>query len=278
MVSTLVRAMLVACVLLVVPEGAGAAEAVDGYKPPSAARQSPQPAASPEGRQGQPARKSTGAGAQKTIGLISVIGDRFMVKTVGMTVFGNEEREVPIANWKIDDRVAAKIGTLLARNFKIRRIAVPAGTYGKYETALKGTDYRERRRKLMVDFASQQKCDFYVLIAPGGSMVGSTNQGVGGLGVLRWKHLLSPGEHVFALSEITAYDSQFKAVRTENGSIGQDTFFMVVIRGPHLLLEDGKKLPEAPEAAASDPRAKELIWGLLEKSLAMTVPKLFAVD
>jgi hypothetical protein len=130
----------------------------------------------------------------------------------------------------------------------------------------------------VADFASQQKCDFYLLVAPGGSMVSSTNQGVGGLGVLRWKHLLSPGEHVFALSELTAYDSQFKAVRTENGSIGQDTIFMVVIRGPHLLLEDAKKLPDAPEAAASDPRAKELTWGLLEKSLAMTVPKLFAVD
>ncbi len=278
MVSTLVRAALVACVLLVVPEGAGAAEAVDGYKPPSAAKQTAQPAASPERPQGQPGQKPAVPGAQKTIGVISILGDSFMVKTVGMTVFGNEEREVPIANWKIDDRVTAKVGTLLAKNFRIRRIAVPAGTYKKYETTLKGTDYRERRRKLVVDFASQQKCDFYLLVAPGGSVVGSTNQGVGGLGVLRWKHLLSPGEHVFALSELTAYDSQFKAVRTENGSIGQDTFFMVVLRGPHLLLEEAKKLPETPEAAASDPRTKELTWSLLEKSLAMTVPKLFAVD
>ena len=200
-----------------------------------------------------------------------------MVKTVGVIVFGNEEHEVPIAGWRVDDRVAAQATRMLSRNFTVKRIPVPAGTYAKYEKALAGTDYRERLRKLVTDFASSQKCDFYLLVAPGGSQVGDTNQGVGGLGTLRTTVFFNPVQHIFALTEIIAYDPQFKTVRWEYGSIGQDRFF-VAIKGPHQKLEENQYLPLEPKAAASDPRARQIALELLDKSIAKTLPKLFAAN
>jgi hypothetical protein len=283
MVSMLARAALVACAVLIAP-WAAQAQAVDGYKPPSAARQSPEPAstqavggAQAVGPQAVAGQRAAASGAQKTIGLISVVGETFTVKKVGVTVLGNEEQGIPIAQWRLDESIASKVGAILKKNFRIKRIAVPGGTYRKYETTLRDIDYRERHNKLVRDFAASQKCDYYLLVAPGGSVVGATNQGVGGIGLLRTTALFSPKEHVHALTELTAYDAQFKVLRSEPGSIGQDTF-LATIKGPHLLLEEPKLLPPDPKAAASDPRAREIAWGLLEQSLAITVPKLFAVD
>jgi hypothetical protein len=251
---------------------AAAPQSSDSYKPPA---RFVAPAGETKARKSEPGQSAT-AGT-KTIGLISIVGDSFMVKTVGVIVFGNEEHEVPISEWRVDDRVAAQATRMLSRNFTVKRIPVPAGTYAKYEKALAGTDYRERLRKLVTDFASSQKCDFYLLVAPGGSQVGDTNQGVGGLGTLRTTVFFNPVQHVFALTEIIAYDPQFKTVRWEYGSIGQDRFF-VAIKGPHQKLEENQYLPLEPKAAASDPRARQIALELLDKSIAKTLPKLFAAN
>jgi hypothetical protein len=285
MVSTFARWGMLACAIFIAA-GAANAQAVDGYKPPSAAKQSARDAQdAPDapkshGTTGGGGQKVLAAGsgaAQKTIGLISIIGDTFTVKSVGITVFGNDEQEIAIAHWRVDDNVATKVGTILKKNFRVKRIAVPAGTYKKYETTLRNVDYRERRHRLVKDFAASQKCDYYLVVAPGGSVVGSTNQGIGGLGLLRWANVLSAKENVHALSELTAYDAQLNEIRSVHGTIGEDSFFEA-IKGPNLALEEPKFLPPDPKAAASDPRAKELTWNLLEQSLTLTVPKLFAVD
>ena len=267
-------ASLIAVCVCCIATGAVLAQAVDGYKPPSAATQK---ALAAQSEPTAAVLKAPATGALKTIGLISIIGDTFTVKNNGVTVFGNEAQEIAVPQWKVDDSVAAKVGSILKKNFRIKRIAVPAGAYKKYETSLRGIDYRERQHRLVKDFAASQKCDYYLLVAPGGSVVGSTNQGVGGLGLLRWPNVFSAKEHVHALSELTAYDGQLNVIRSERGSIGEDTFF-AAIKGPSLLLEEPQLLPPDPKAAAKDPRAKTLTWTLLEKSLATTVPKLFAVD
>lgn len=283
MISAFSRAVLGAALVCLAGAAAQAQTAPDtgDYKPPARliARQPADTARQPADT-AKTAATLTAApqGAQpKTLGLISIVGDSFMVKTVGVTVFGNEEQEVPIGGWKVDDRVAAQVSKLLSRTFTVRRIQVPAGTYAKYEKTYAGTDYRERRRKLVTDFAAGQKYDYYLLVAPGGSPVGNTNQGIGGLGTLRTTVLFNPVQHVFALTELTAYDPQFKTVRWEYGSIGQDRF-LVAIKGPHRELDEKQHLPAEPKAAAGDPRAKQMVLELLDKSISMTTPKLFATE
>jgi hypothetical protein len=43
------------------------------------------------------------------IGVISDIGDQFVVQNVGFTVFGNERSEVPTRGWGLDDLVIARV-------------------------------------------------------------------------------------------------------------------------------------------------------------------------
>ncbi len=271
MIAALIRAAVLAVACSVGIAGASAQQASNDYLPPKFVLVAKAPAQAGAPKTAQP------QGGQKTIGLVSIVGDGFMVKTVGVTVFGNEMTEVPIGGWKVDDRVAAKVTQMLSRNFRVKRIPVPAGTYAKYNAANPQTDYREVRRKLVVDFASKHPCDYYLLVAPGGSQVGDTNQGIGGIGTLRTTVLFNPVQHVFALTELTVYDPKFERLRWEYGTIGQARIF-VAIKGPNQKLEDNQHLPQDPQAATNDPRARQIALDLLDKSLAMTVPKVLAVE
>ena len=257
---------------------APAAQNSDNYKPPA---RFTAPEAAPKAQKPGPARKAE-AGA-KTIGLISLIGDTFYVKRVGFTVFGNEEAKFPIAGWKIDDRVAASISRLLQKSFRIKRIQVPAGAFQAFQEGdFLFKSREEEQAKFLAKYTAGQNCDYYLLVSPGGSMVGNTNQGVSGLGVVRWDHILFPGEFVHALSMMTVYDAKMAKIRWEAGSIGQQTsmqqVLMIALTGPSQELKDGSKLPQEAKATVADPRAQKIAWELLEKSLTMTVPKLFAAN
>jgi hypothetical protein len=270
MVSTLARAVLIACALLIAP-GAAQAQAVDGYKPPSAASSSTPGQIAPRAGSG-------GSGAQKTIGLISTVGDRFTVKRVGITVFGNEEEKFPIAAWKIDDRIAAAVSSTLKKNFRVKRIAVPAGAFASLDAP--GDLFRDREeefRQIVRKLAGAEKADFYLVVGPGGSQFGSTNQYLAGLGVVRSESVFIKRDIVHSLIGFTVYDPQFKKLKNESASIGQDTF-MVAVSGPHVILDDDKRLPPEARAAASDQRTRQITTELVDKSIAMTLPKIFAKD
>ena len=204
------------------------------------------------------------------------------MKTIGITVFGNEEKQFPIPGWKVDDRVSATTTGLLKKNFKVKRIPAPAGAFAALDAPGRlFRDHEEDFRAIVRKLAEPHKADYYLVVAPGGSPFGSSNQSMAGLGVTRTDggvFGIGGGDYVHALTLIRVYDSQFKLLRTQAGSIGQETF-MATVKGPHQLLdEEGKRLPPEPQAAVSDPRAKQITMELLDRSLAMTLPKLFAQD
>ncbi len=246
----------------------------DGYKPPTrlitkeAAPRSPKSAP----------LTATAVTSQKTVGLVSVVGENFTVKTIGFTVFGNEEQKFPVAPWKIDDRVATSVARVLKKNFKVKRIQIPAGAFQTFrDGSFIFKSFEDELAKFIAQYTAGQKCDYYLLVSPGYSQISNTNQGIYGLGVVRWDHILNPGEYVHALSMLTVYDSQMKQLRSEFGSIGQDTF-MVAVRGPNQELKADNKLPREPKAAIADARAQKIAWELLDKSLTMTLPKLLAAE
>ena len=252
---------------------APAAQNSDNYKPPA---RFTAPEAAPKAQKPGPARKAQ-AGA-KTIGLISLIGDTFYVKRVGVMVFGNELEKAPVPNWKIDDRVATTVGRILQKKFKIKRIQVPAAAFqALHEGNFIFNGREEAQAAFLAQYTAGQNCDYYLLVSPGGSPLSNTNQGLSGLGVVRWDHGLFPGEYIHALSVLTVYDAKMVKLRWESGSIGQE-IFMATIKGPHQEMKDGSKLPQEAKATVADPRAQKIAWELLEKSLTMTVPKLFAAN
>lgn len=250
-----------------------AAQSSDSYKPP--ARFMAQEVAP---KTQKPAAARTAATATKTIGLVSIIGENFTVRRVGFTVFGNEEEKFPIAGWKIDDRTAAAVTRVLQKNFKIKRIQIPAGAFQTFRDGdFIFKSFEAELAKFIAKYTAGQNCDYYLLVSPGYSQIGNTNQGIYGLGVVRWDHIFNPGEYVHALSMLTVYDAKMTQIRSEFSSIGQDTF-MVAVRGPHQELKEGSKLPPDAKATLADPRAQKIAWELLEQSLAATLPKLFAAN
>jgi hypothetical protein len=45
----------------------------------------------------------------RRVAVISALGDQFSVKKMGVTIFGNDERNFPIDAWGIDDAVIATV-------------------------------------------------------------------------------------------------------------------------------------------------------------------------
>lgn len=252
---------------------APAPQSSDNYKPPA---RFIAPPGETRARKSEPGQSAT-AGT-KTIGLVSIIGETFTVKKIGIMVFGNEEESFPIAGWKVDDRVAALVARLLNKNFKVKRIQLPAGAYAAFKNGdFLFKSYDDEFARFIAKYTAGQGCEYYLVVSPSGAQVGSTNQFIGGLGVLRWSNLFTPPEHVHALSLLTVYDGQMKQLRSETGTIGQDTF-LVAVKGPHVELKDKEMLPPDAKAAVADPRAQKIAWELLEQSLAKTLPKLFAAN
>src|SRR5437870_5053219 len=81
---------------------------------PAPAAAAPTPATKPPSK--KPAAKKTSAkpvgpadNGPCQIGVISDIGDQFVVQNVGLTVFGNERSEIPTKGWGLDDLVIARV-------------------------------------------------------------------------------------------------------------------------------------------------------------------------
>jgi hypothetical protein len=251
---------------------AAGSQNTDDYKPPA---RFIAPQAAPKGEKSSPAKAAPGT---KTVGLISIIGENFIVKRVGFTVFGNEEEKFPVPAWKIDDQVAVAVTRILKKNFGVKRIQIPSGAFAKFrEGDFLFKSFETELAKFIAQYTAGQNCDYYLLVSPGYSQFSNTNQGLYGLGVVRWDHIFFPGEFVHALSMLTVYDSKMVQVRSEFATIGQETF-MVPVKGPHQELKDGDKLPPDAKSALADPRAKKIAWELLEQSLTKTVPKLLAAN
>jgi hypothetical protein len=218
---------------------------------------------------------------QKTIGLISIVGDTFTVKTIGIMVFGNAEDKYPIPGWKVNDRVAADVAGLLKKNFRVKRIPATEADFASVYAA--GGLFRDITAEFdtaVRKVAANQPADYYLVISRMVSPYGSTNQYVAGLGVTRTgSRTLGAGHDTYhALTMMSVYDAQLKPIRIEHGTIGQDTLF-APLKGPHLIVdEEAELLPEDPKAALDDSRARQAVLDLLDKSLATTVPKLFAAD
>lgn len=216
------------------------------------------------------------ADTRKSVGVISAIGSTFAIQKVGITVFGNELKQVPIDSWGIDDAVAARVAALLSRRYAAKRITYPKGAFTAYETP--GGLFRnldEELRTVVRSIAAAQKFDLYVVVTRTMSPYGSGNQVVSGLGIVEGGGLAT-SVHLHALSAIRVYDGQTFAVTAEGrASIGQSTF-LATIKGPHRQV-DQSWWPSSPQAVHNE-KLKDATRALVEQSLAVTLPDLLRVN
>jgi hypothetical protein len=62
------------------------------------------------------------------LGVIPAIGDQFVVQKIGLTVFGNEEAEIPIPTWGLDDLVVARVRAA-APGLMVRKLSYAKATF-----------------------------------------------------------------------------------------------------------------------------------------------------
>jgi hypothetical protein len=61
--------------------------------------------------------------AIRRVAVMSAVGDKFTVRKIGITVFGNDEKEFPIDAWGVDPLVVNKMRSVPARRFEVRPVA-----------------------------------------------------------------------------------------------------------------------------------------------------------
>ena len=118
------------------------------------------------------------------IGVIPHVGESFVVQRIGVTVFGNESKEVPIPSWGLDDLVVARVRAAAGPRVAVRRIAYPANAFEPYDNPQfslfpkSGSDLKS----IVQTVARGSGCERYVVVLKGVTQFSQTNQAVKGIG------------------------------------------------------------------------------------------------
>jgi hypothetical protein len=254
---------------------------------PSAAKPAAKKPTPPKSDAG--ATPATTAAAQRgpCIGVIPHVGDHFAVRTVGLTVFGNDLKEIPIEAWGLDDLVVARVRAAAGPGAAVRRIAYPANAFEPSGNVLSRLFRTESDFKDVVKtIAGASGCERYVVVLKGASALGSTNQAVEGIGIVNWGYL-------FALTSLFVFDGHtFDIVKKGHGTIDEEKIVpdplvnallrTKSIRGPSRELKQFRPSTE-PDAAVNWPPTLDTVMGLrdvtralLAESLDNVLPKLLA--
>jgi hypothetical protein len=205
--------------------------------------------------------------AIRRVAVISAIGDKFTVKKVGLTVFGNDEKDFPIESWVIDEFVVNKVRSALTGRFEVRPIAYqkPAVTANEGNAVKIVESVRAQ--------VAPADLDAYIVVTKAGSQYASTNQGVHGLGILDHSAL---GTRVvlYALYSVTVVDAHNLSVIASSPAfpLSQTVLSMQAIRGPSRELDESW-MPTTLDAA-QNMRLKSAIIDLLDRNLPGTIANL----
>src|SRR4051794_550499 len=70
------------------------------------------------GCQTQPVAPERLAGI-RTLRVVSLIGDPVTLQSIGVMVFGNDERKLPAAGWGIDDDLSTRLAEMLRGRYEV---------------------------------------------------------------------------------------------------------------------------------------------------------------
>ena len=209
------------------------------------------------------------------VGVISDIGDQFVIQTVGLMVFGNEREEVSVVGWGLDDLVVARVRAAAGPGVRVRRIAHAKEAFAQLERP--GSFFRDMKSELsnaVRQIAYGSNCERYVLVNRSTSQFSNLNQSVRGVGIVSW----GPRTLLFALSYIRIYDGQsFEVIKQASAAVNDEPLvsrllLLNPIRGPNREL-DSRSFPSLAEAATS-PVVRDDVRALLTASLDNTLPAL----
>jgi hypothetical protein len=231
------------------------------------------PAKRPVSRPSADAKPHAQAASGHCLGVIAAAGDRFMVKKIGLTVFGNENAEVPIDAWGLDDLIVDRIRGAAGPRIPVLRLAYPRGAFEPYYNP-QGTMFRNPRDDLTAvvrQIAATAHCERYVAVTRLTGAFPGTNQTLSGIGVVQGS--LYSNVYLFAFIHITVFDGQSFAIRKDPhanfGSVVTAAFT------PKKFFErelDSGSFPSSAAEAANSANLRNAARGALAEKLDRMLP------
>jgi hypothetical protein len=247
---------------------------------PSPAKPTP---AKPAAKKPEPPKPDAAAEHGPCIGVIAHVGKSFVEQSIGLTVFGNDLKEVPIESWGLDDLVVARARAAAGPRFAVRRIAYPANAFESYDhpAFLQIPDLKG----IVQTIAGAGGCERYLVVVESGSQFGASNQVVKGIGIVHMGGIIDRFSHtyLFAMAALFVVDGRtFDVLNKGVGGIADEDTLVdrlrrgvpheTPIRGPSRELEDFA-WPPAPDAVTG---LRDPTRALLAASLDVALPRLLA--
>jgi hypothetical protein len=220
-----------------------------------------------------------------SICVASIVGHRFEVQTIGLTVFGNGLETVDTTSWGLDDLIVRKVGAIAGGRFVVRRLAFKRSALESFEAPQKsifegGPLFRDSGKEFldMLKAASVTagNCDSYLVIFSNITGYGNTNQYLKGIGILNHDTGILSAQYLFAVLAASIYDgTTFEHRKTERVRTGPAFDLSEALTGPgiHGVVRrvDKTWLPNPPQTAARNLKLRDAAWALIEPALAQTV-------
>jgi hypothetical protein len=251
---------------------------------PSPAKPALKKPAPPKPDAGAPTASATPAAQRgRCIGVITHIGDRFVVQTIGVMAFGNDLKEVPIESWGLDDLVVARVRAAAGAGIAVRRIAYPANAFEPLDhpPSRLFRDAEKDLKSVVQIIAGAAGCERYVVVVKDTNGDSLTNQSFTGIGIFS----RAGGDvHLFALTALSVFDGHtFEVLKKRVGSpveekVGSNPTLFDLTRtnpmhGANVPLKEDFPWPPAPDAVMG---LRDATRALLAESLDKTLPKLLA--
>lgn len=209
------------------------------------------------------------------LGVISVIGERYSVQKFGLTIFENQETEVPI-DWGLDDLVFARVKAATAGDSGVRRIAYPKGAFEPFYNPQSRfiPDPNERLPAIVRGITPNASCDRYLVATtykgelPGTRLmlngIGTFNQGLGNL--IRHSHL-------FANISINLIDGKsYEEIKRPFVNFGANFAASMRLTEDPLTKLDNSLFPDPPAAASANAALRERTRALVADRLDRGLP------
>jgi len=210
------------------------------------------------------------------LGVIPAIGDTLGIKTIGLTVFGNEYAEAPIENWGIDDFVVAKVRAAAGPGVAVQRIAYAKGAFASYDNPPPALfrnsedDLTAIVRRVVVN----SNCERFVIITKFEAQFDGTNQIVRGVSVVRREiGDLINRTYLVANINVRVFDGQKLTILKPPVSLEK------VLARAFVGQRDGREIdnalfPDSASAAVNDAKLRNEARALVAETLDGVLPTL----
>jgi hypothetical protein len=195
-----------------------------------------------------------------------------VVQKVGLTVFGNEEAEIPILAWGLDDLAVARVRAA-APGLMVRKLSYTKGAFDPYyhpPSRLFG-DPRNDLTNIVRQIAASAHCERYVAVTKFDGQFGGTNQTLRGIGVVNHGVGALSSSALFANVNATVFDGQTFDIR-KRPSPGLGAILSAGLVQDPLTELDNADFPTTAADAASSAKLRDRTRALIAANLDKILP------